>query len=172
MIVCFTAIDNPNLLPVTYYKHFLTSRNQDLFEGRTCILAFSVLRAKSCGIIETSRESSNTTYGKPWNDKRKSYREQHKMYGLSTKCVTHSLPMVRHGMFPFWLLWKSLSCVRLFVTPWTIESMEFFRPEYWRVAFPFSRGSSQPRDRTQVSCMAGRLFTSWATRGAQEHWSG
>ena len=27
------------------------------------------------------------------------------------------------------------------------------------VAFPFSRGSSQPRDRTQVSCIAGRFFT-------------
>ena len=31
------------------------------------------------------------------------------------------------------------------------------------VAFPFSRGSSQPRDWTQVSCIAGRFFTSWAT---------
>ena len=28
------------------------------------------------------------------------------------------------------------------------------------VAFPFSRGSSQPRDGTQVSCFAGRFFTS------------
>ena len=28
-----------------------------------------------------------------------------------------------------------------------------------RVAFPFSRGSSQPRDRTQVSRNAGRFFT-------------
>ena len=28
------------------------------------------------------------------------------------------------------------------------------------VAFPFSRGSSQPRDRTQVSHSAGRFFTS------------
>ena len=28
------------------------------------------------------------------------------------------------------------------------------------VAVPFSRGLSQPRDRTQVSCIAGRLFTS------------
>ena len=27
--------------------------------------------------------------------------------------------------------WKSLSCVRLFMTPWTTQSMEFFRPEYW-----------------------------------------
>ena len=26
---------------------------------------------------------------------------------------------------------KSLSCVQLFVTPWTIQSMEFSRPEYW-----------------------------------------
>ena len=32
------------------------------------------------------------------------------------------------------------------------------------VAFPFSRGSSPPRDRTQVSCTAGEFFTSWATR--------
>ena len=40
------------------------------------------------------------------------------------------------------------------------------------VAFPFSRGSSQPRDQTQVSLIAGRFFTSWATREAQEYWSG
>ena len=31
------------------------------------------------------------------------------------------------------------------------------------VAFPLSRGSSQPRDQTQVSHIAGRFFTSWAT---------
>ena len=40
------------------------------------------------------------------------------------------------------------------------------------VAFPFSRGSSQPRDQTQVSLIAGRLFISWATREAQEYWNG
>ena len=133
----------------------------------------------------------------------------------------------------------SLSCVRLFVTPWTVAhqaplSMGFSRQEYWSglpflsprdlpnpgikpgspalqadalpseppgkpkvkmkvaqlcptvcdptdcvvhgilqarilewVAFPFSRGSSQPRGRTQVSCIAGGFFTSWATREAQ-----
>ena len=32
------------------------------------------------------------------------------------------------------------------------------------VAFPFSRGSTQPRNQTQVSCIAGGFFTSWATR--------
>ena len=32
------------------------------------------------------------------------------------------------------------------------------------VAIPFSRGSSWPRDQTQVSLIEGRLFTIWATR--------
>ena len=32
------------------------------------------------------------------------------------------------------------------------------------VASPFPRGSSQPRDQTWVSCIAGRFFTIWATR--------
>ena len=33
--------------------------------------------------------------------------------------------------------WKLLSRVRLFVTPWTIQSMEFSRPEYWsELLFP------------------------------------
>ena len=35
------------------------------------------------------------------------------------------------------------------------------------VAIPFPRGSSQPRDQTQVSPIAGRFFIVWATREAQ-----
>ena len=34
------------------------------------------------------------------------------------------------------------------------------------VAFPFSRGSSQPRDQTRGSCIAGGSFTNWAIREA------
>ena len=34
-------------------------------------------------------------------------------------------------------------------------------------AMPSSRGSSRPRDRTQVSHVAGRFLTSWATREAK-----
>ena len=37
-----------------------------------------------------------------------------------------------------------------------------------QVAFPSSRGSSQPRDRTQVSCISGGFFTSQAT-SEQKH---
>ena len=35
------------------------------------------------------------------------------------------------------------------------------------IAISFSRGSSRPRDRTQLSCIAGRCFNLWATREAQ-----
>ena len=34
------------------------------------------------------------------------------------------------------------------------------------IAISFSRGSTQPRDRTRVSCIAGRRFIFWATREA------
>ena len=40
------------------------------------------------------------------------------------------------------------------------------------VAFPFSRGFYQPRDRIQVSRIVGGFFTSWAIREAQEYWRG
>ena len=40
------------------------------------------------------------------------------------------------------------------------------------VAIPFSKGSSQPRDQTQISYIAGRFFTIWATKEDQEYLSG
>ena len=56
----------------------------------------------------------------------------------------------------------SLSHARRFSTPWTIAgqaplSMGILQARIleW-VAMPFSRGSSQPRDQTQVSRIAGR----------------
>ena len=61
-----------------------------------------------------------------------------------------------------------LSCfspVQLFVIPWTVAhqaplSIGFVQVRIleW-VAMPFSRGSSQPRDLTQVSYIAGGFFT-------------
>ena len=41
----------------------------------------------------------------------------------------------------------------------------------WDV-LPFSRGSSQPRDRTCVSCIAGRFFTAWANNLKKLSWKG
>ena len=69
--------------------------------------------------------------------------------------------------------WKTLSCVQLFATSWTTQSTEFSRP-FWSGVGRLSllRGSSQPRDQTQVFHIAGGFFTSWATREAQKYWSG
>ena len=50
-------------------------------------------------------------------------------------------------------------------TAYTVHGILQARILEW-VAFPFSRGSSQSRDWTQVSCIAGGFFTSWATREA------
>ena len=66
---------------------------------------------------------------------------------------------------------KSLSCVRLLMTPWAVA---YYSPPgisqagvlEW-VAISFSRGSSRPRDQTQVSCIPGRRFNLWATTEAQ-----
>ena len=64
---------------------------------------------------------------------------------------------------------KSLSCVWLFATPWTVAyqaplSLGFFQARVleW-VAISFSRGSSWPRDWALVSCIACRCFTLWPT---------
>ena len=72
---------------------------------------------------------------------------------------------------------KSLSSVWLFATPWTVTyqappSTGFSRQGYWiGLPFPSPGESSQPRDRTQVSCVAGRCFTLWATREATLKWN-
>ena len=85
----------------------------------------------------------------------------------------------------------SLKCVQIFMTLWTVAhqfplSMGFSRQEYWSelpfpspwdlpnpriettslesLVYPFSSGSSWPRNRTGVSGVAGGFFTIWATR--------
>ena len=62
----------------------------------------------------------------------------------------------------------------LFVIPWTVVcqaplSVGILQARIleW-VAMPVSRPSSQSRDWTQVSCIAGEFFTIWATREAQQ----
>ena len=63
--------------------------------------------------------------------------------------------------------------LQLFVIPWTVAyqaplSLEILQARMleW-LAMPSSREFSQPRDQTQVSRIAGRFFTSRATREAQ-----
>ena len=64
---------------------------------------------------------------------------------------------------------KSLSRVRLCASPpgSSVHAILQARILEW-IAIAFSRGSSWPRNRTWVSCIAGRFFTNWATR----EWNG
>ena len=86
--------------------------------------------------------------------------------------IKRCLPLGRKAMTNLLYL---LSRVWLFVTPWTVAyqaplSVGILQARIleW-VAMPSSRGYSQPRDWTQVSRIAGRFFTNWATREAQEY---
>ena len=72
----------------------------------------------------------------------------------------------------------SLSCIRLFATSWTVAyqaplSIEFSRQEYWSgLPIPSPGESSQSRDQTQVSWIAGGFFTHQATRKTLWIWEG
>ena len=78
----------------------------------------------------------------------------------------HQYCLKRYKTLYIYYMYYMLSCfssVCLFATPWIVAhqaplAMGFSRQEYW-VAMPSSRGSSWPRDRTQVSRIAGRFFT-------------
>ena len=68
----------------------------------------------------------------------------------SSLCRPDPTPM---SLQPFILVWqsaesKSLSRVRLFVTPWTIQSMGFSRPEYWS-GLPFPSPGDLPHPGTK-----------------------
>ena len=77
------------------------------------------------------------------------------------------------------LCYMYCAVLSLFKTPWAAArqaplSMGLIlqaRILEW-VTMPSSRGSSQPRDWTQVSRIAGGFFTVWATREAQEYCNG
>ena len=71
------------------------------------------------------------------------------------KSESESLSVVSHSLRP-----HGLYCP-------TVHGILQARILEW-VAFPFSRGSSQPRDLTQVSHIAGWFFTSWATKEVLE----
>ena len=59
--------------------------------------------------------------------------------------------------------WSVMSNSLRHESDYTVHGILQARILEW-AAFPFSRGSSQPRDRSQVSHTADGFFTSWATR--------
>ena len=96
---------------------------------------------------------------------------------LNNKCFTMSLHILLNVIFSgypiFHHLFNNFCVAQLCSTVWgpmdysllgsSVPGILQARILAW-IAIPFSRGSSQPRDRTRVSCTAGRFFTVWATR--------
>ena len=99
---------------------------------------------------------------------------------LSNRIATsHMWPFklkFKYIKLPISLMWPVAALLNsnyrwLFATPQTVArqaplSMGYSRQELERVAIPFSRGSSQTRDQTCVSCTAGRFLPIWTTREA------
>ena len=93
--------------------------------------------------------------------------------------LENSMECIVHGVAKSWKWWLNdfhfhfmsvcayvLSC---FSRVWLCDTMDYTlhgilqaKILEW-VAFPFSRGSSQPRDQTQVFHIAGGFFTNWTT---------
>ena len=77
-----------------------------------------------------------------------------------------NLSQALHCLTMFYWEWK-MKVAQLCLTlcnsmDYTIHGILQARIQEW-VTLPFSRESSQPRDPTKVSCIAGRFFTSWVT---------
>ena len=90
-------------------------------------------------IYETHGNQKSKTYNKHKKLKIKEHKHKTREVKVTTSC-----PTLHNSM------------------DYTVYGILQARILEW-LAFPFSRGSFQPRDRTQVSCIAGRFFTSWAT---------
>ena len=91
-------------------------------------------------------------------------RKSKEISGKKKKCISVSLTMPKP--LTVWK-WKSLSRVQLVQPHGSLQAKIL----EW-VATAFSRGPSQARDWSQVFHIAGRFFTTWATKEAQEYWSG
>ena len=88
------------------------------------------------------------------------------LQSMELQRVGHNWATELNWLFPiFPSKWKLLSCV------WFCDRMDYIVQEFqarileW-AAVPFFRVSSQSRNWTRVSCIAGGWFTSWATREA------
>ena len=101
--------------------------------------------------------------------------QQSKIIGYKLSMYSQCYYYFRKVVLPQYVDYVKVTRVQLFVTPWPSGSSvhEILQASIleW-VAIPFSRGSSQPRDQTQVSLVVRGFFTVWASREAQEYWSG
>ena len=110
-----------------------------------CCVQILVCQVKSCLVLKQKYQTLNQST-LPKN------QQDHKIISEAFSLLIHMTLKVKVKV--------AQSCLSL-CNPmdYTVHGIFQARILEW-VAVPFSRGSSQPRDRTQVSCIAGRYFTS------------
>ena len=111
-------------------------------------------------------KASKTAICHPCEDRREVKVAPWNFPGQNTGMGTHSL---LQGIFPTQGSNPGLPHCRK--TLYRLSHQGSPRILEW-VAYPFSRGTSQSRDRSQVSHIAGGFFTNVDTREALESWNG
>ena len=115
---------------------------------------------------EMATQSSMLAWEIPWTE------EPGRLQSMRVIRVRYDLVTKQQHILPEWLSEVAQSCPTL-CDPMdcsppgsSVHGILQARVLEWG-AIAFSRGSSQPRDRTQVSHIAGRRFNLWTTREAQ-----
>ena len=128
-----------------------------------------------CDPMDCTTPGSSVNGDSPGKNSRVGYHFllQGDLSNPGTEPASLMCPALGGGFFTMSATWEALHLVccavlsygELFATPWTVArqaplSMGILQARIleW-VAMPFSRGCSQPRDRTQVYCITGRFFT-------------
>ena len=159
-------------------KHYYAIKHSDIFiEGSICVnsktivnivkihgtstiiskslLKYFVLMSESCSVMSDSLWPHGLY--SPWNSPGQNT-------GVDSLCLLQGI-FPTHGSNP-----GLLHCRQIL---YQLSHKGSPRILEW-VAYPFSSGSSPPRDWTRVSCTAGGFFTNWAIRGAlvlvRGHW--
>ena len=106
----------------------------------------------------------------PWKNSQGSKLEQFKQQNKYVVFTKNKCPPAHTGLIHNLISKRKVKVAQLCLTlcnpiDYTFHRILQARILEW-VAYPFSSGSSWPKNRTGVSCIAGGFFTNWATREA------
>ena len=90
---------------------------------------------------------TNTFEDPPWTSEIVSYSPQWGLWSEESCLQPHIVPLLK---------WKTFSSVQLFATPWTIQPIEFSRPEYWS-GWPFPSLGDLPNTGIKPSSPASQV---------------
>ena len=147
---------------MTFSKSHRKWQSQMLTSGQVCLILKSV-----CPVPHPQRQCPGGQGEGPWLNSPVPQASPGNMFKLSV--FTHKIIDSTRCSLWKWsrsVVSDSLGSHGLSLPGFSVHGIFQARVLEWG-AISFSRGSSWPRDWTQVSCIAGRRFTLWATREAQ-----